>query len=293
MSVLASFAGRTITDPPPGPVSINRGHPLSQGLMGLWVFTRQGASGPNGGNIRIVDESLGRIPNSCGNTSLGWTQNSHGPALRLAATSDFLAGIISPFHVPADRVTILMIRRKHDTTLRTGVHFGINSGAETCAAFCPFSDGNIYWDFGSGASNRLTVSGLSWNTEVDRLGFVAGTGGMAAYRNGVKVGSQTTAVTRTSGTVAFNLNSGADLVDMNFFAVLNAEWTPSQMLEWMANPYAMLYQPSMIRFALGAAPVSLFTDLAVFGTHKPTNDGKAFAWDADGNVLGSVTPPGA
>lgn len=42
-----------------------------------------------------------------------------------------------------------------------------------------------------------------------------------------------------------------------------------------------------------APPVNLITDMAVIGTTKFNNDGKAFAWDDDGNILATLVPPGA
>ncbi len=250
----------TVYSPGPsyGPLAVNHGHPLSQGLTGLWVFN-QAAVAPNASNVRIVNEVFGNPPAS-GFQPHGWTQNSHGPAIAFTAVNQGLndlcggSSYLRTAMIPTQRITVLMIRRKQDLTLRAGVHFGTGSGTETCKAFAPYVDGKIYWDFGGASgANRLESGVLSWGTEVDLLGFVAGANGMAIYRNGVQVASQGTAVSRTDAGV-FSLNATGDLVDINFFAILNAEWLPSQMLEWMANPYAMLLRPRARRSFMTAVP---------------------------------------
>lgn len=213
----------------------------------MWLFD-QAVRAPNASNVGLVNEVFGNPPESS-SQPFGWTHNSHGPAIAFTATNQGLSnlcgssGYLRAAMIPTDRVTILMIRRKQDTTNRGNIHFGTTGGGtDTCKAFCPYVDAQIYWDFGGASgSNRLTTSALSWNTEVDIFGFVAGANGLAIYRNGALIASSATAVTRTDGGT-FGLNASGDLVDINFFAILNAEWNPTQMLDWMARPYQMLNQ---------------------------------------------------
>lgn len=248
--------------PPAGPVSINWGHHLSQGLTGLWVFNGA-AQAASLQTVGLYNAVYGNTPYRLRNTS-GYAQNSHGPALMMSAASpqwiEDLCGASSYLRslmIPTARITVLMIRNKTDTTLRTGNHFGISGGTTFCTALCPYTDSKIYWDFGGNTGdNRLTSSALTWTTDVDVLGFVAGARGMAIYRNGTQVAVKTPAVTRTDGGT-FSLNGSSDKVDVNFFAILNAEWLPSQMLEWMANPYALLLDSSWPLVSSGSSSIGL------------------------------------
>jgi hypothetical protein len=79
--------------------------------------------------------------------------------------------------------------------------FSVNStGGENqrFQAHAPWSDNNIYWDFGgTSGANRITVTGQSWPLNTwNHLVFVAGSIGMQVFRNGVLVGSSSTAATR-------------------------------------------------------------------------------------------------
>jgi hypothetical protein len=229
------------------PITINRGHWAAQGLTGLWVFNGA-ATGPNAGSAPIYNEVLGN-PSATISQSIQYTQNAMGPAFKMTATSGFqnLTGVGSyarAFMVPTERITILYIRSVDATDNQ--VSWGIEGGTtRQCKAIVPLNaDNTIYWDFGGASGdNRLTASGLTWTAgKVDILGFVAGARGSAIYRNGIKVASQTVAITRTDdGT--FHLNNSGHAGTCNFFAILNAEWTPSQMIEWMGDPFAMLSVP--------------------------------------------------
>lgn len=83
--------------------------------------------------------------------------------------------------------------------------------AERMNAHAPWSDNNIYWDFGgSTGNNRLTVTGQTWNTTSwNHLVFQSTRQGLRAYRNGLLVGSTSIAVTRTaSATQVFDIGRG-------------------------------------------------------------------------------------
>lgn len=186
-------------------------------------------------------------PNST--APVAYTSNTGGGALNFTNTNANVIFSNLAGKLPTDQITVAMIRRLTDTTLRTGAVFGGNTiAARRIGAHCPWSDGNIYWDFGGTSSpNRLTVSGLSWNTLVESFVFVAGNKGSAVYRNGIKVGSQSTGISRTtSASDAFTINDGNGALsttreEINSFIVINDQWSDEMVRWWAAEPYAHLY----------------------------------------------------
>lgn len=155
-----------------------------------------------------------------------------------------------------NQATVAIIRRKNDTTLRSSALFGVldASTGPRCGAHVPFSDGTVYWDFGGASgSNRLTWTGYSVSTEIERWVFVAGSKGMAIYFNGLLKNSSSTGVSRSAdGTFAIGSGNGstggnADLQQYLFFAMFDAQWNADQVAQWTANPYGFLRNPSYLR----------------------------------------------
>jgi hypothetical protein len=102
----------------------------------------------------------------------------------------------------SNAVTIMLGYTWSDTTLRNNGGFGLtaNDGQKLGAHF-PWSDANIYWDFGA---SRLTY-GNTKDTNPHVWGFTVGARGMEVWRDGVKVASNATTPTRTDGTNAYRL----------------------------------------------------------------------------------------
>lgn len=254
MSLLSAFTGQAQGGPPVGPVSINWGHRLSQGLTGLWAFNDAMYHPGNtaGGPYNSVNDTPAALVASA--PANGWTRNAAGPAYSSLPSAISLTGTAafqSNHMIPADRVTILMIMRLPSATISNGQLSGVgNGGTDVCKFFFPSWPNDLIFDFGGASgSNRLATT-ATFTTQVYYYAFVAGARGMAIYRNGVKLASQTTAVTRTLGG-AFSLARSSDAAEFNFLAFLNAEWLPSQVAEWMADPYAMVRQTSRRRFLPG------------------------------------------
>jgi hypothetical protein len=153
--------------------------------------------------------------------------------------------------LPTAQVTVLLIHRKIDTTVRAGTAFGVDGGAagNRCGAHVPYNDGTIYFDFG-GTTNGTTevqATGLAQSLNPRAWVFVAGPHGMAIYLDGVLLASHATAAARTSTTAPFILNQGngggtSDMHEVSFFALLDAEWNAQQVQEWYANQ-ACLFAP--------------------------------------------------
>jgi hypothetical protein len=182
------------------------------------------------------------------------SSNRGGPCVTFADTGSYFA---TPSGTPASSwptgdCTICVVRRKTDTTHRNSWLFGLAGGTAVNAiqARVPHSDGLVYWEYGGTSSpNQLTASGLTFSTsEPERWVFTAGAAGSAIYQNGIKVASQSTAITRTATAAIFRLNSrlagSADNIDLNYFAMYATQWSDEMARWWSAEPYAAWSRPA-------------------------------------------------
>jgi hypothetical protein len=147
--------------------------------------------------------------------------------------------------IPDSTCTIALIRRKRDTTARNSSPFGYNNGASDRAMLqAPYSDGNLYWDFGNATTGagggRLTISGQTWDTRLDFLIAIAGPNkGREVWRNGAKIGSDATATATRSATtkqftIGFNGDNGiaSDREEIYFLAIIPREWSDDECRAW-------------------------------------------------------------
>jgi hypothetical protein len=285
---MPAFFARGTQKPPLG-AQMNPAHPFAQDVRVCLPFneTFVGAIANSNQLPRVIQ--AGPVPTRWAATLAGgnanWTSNRDGPAVNVAVGSGNAlqltgggAGAADP--IPTAAITILYIRRKTDTTQRTCSHFGISlstAGTSACTGFFPFSDGTTYWDFGgpSGA-NRLTVAGLSYAATVERWVFTAGPQGSAMWRNGIKLASQSTAITRVASgsAAAFLLNGVAfagdngDSQEITFFQMNGTQWADDRCRWWNAEPYAHLYPQTAQRryFLLGNLAASATVRGTVFRT---------------------------
>lgn len=217
-------------------------HPFAQGLLYACLFEGYGAS--TGITPGIIARGIAPpVTATLGVNPITWSANAEGDCAVLAATTAFKipAGSSS---LPLTGITILAIRRYQSTPLDANGNTHITgSGIQV---FCPYSDGVTYWDFGgASAPNRLTVSGLSFGgTRPDRWVFTAGAAGSSIWQNGIKVATQATALTRSSGSADIILGGptgGDSPIEWNFFQILDYQWTDDLCRQWSAQPYAHLY----------------------------------------------------
>jgi len=170
-----------------------------------------------------------------------WTTPSGYTAAN--AASDNWYGQIPGCPVSTTAETILIIRRKTDSTLRAAAGFGVDVGTASwrCGAHMPYSDGTIYFDFGGFSSpNRLTWGGYTPTTNIEAWAFRAGTLGSSIWLNGIQKGSQGTAITRSTSTVNILINNGngagdTDYSDFLFFAVIPAELSNSVLATFIPH----------------------------------------------------------
>ena len=234
------FRTKRWTEQPPVGAQINWGHPLTVGLLGLFLLDEQG-----GLPQPFISSSFG--PSTPGGTPT-WKVNEGGSCRAYSATSDYDQSV-NQVQLPNDRATVAMIRRKTDTTLRAASHFGTAGSGNRLQCHCPYSDGVVYWDHGgdSGASlNRLSWSGYTVSTVVERWVFTAGPSGMGIYLKGSLVASSGTAITAASlGIDSLIINqwdavNPGDLAEVSFLGWWDAQWTPTMVAQWYAEPYALL-----------------------------------------------------
>jgi hypothetical protein len=150
------------------------------------------------------------------------------------------------------QATICIIRRKTDAVNRNSALFsnGFNGAPDLFLVTCPWGDGSVNFQFGL---FTVTVTGLSFSTLIpERWIFTAGPNGSSIWQNGIKVGSQSSAVSRTSNNTTVSLNFsfnasggiGSDNQDFNFFMALDEQWPDEICRWWSAEPYAHLYPDS-------------------------------------------------
>jgi hypothetical protein len=239
------FFSRGTMKPPLG-AQINPDHPFASGHI-FSLFCNEGSGTTLAPNV-ICGSAPPLVATVNGN--LTWASNVDGAALSCNAANQWLQiGTNAGSVLPTTAMTIVAVRRKLDTTVRTGTLFNCRSVAfADVDIYLPYSDGVVYWAFGGGSSpNQLGVSGLSFPTTRERWVFTAGPQGSAIWRNGVKVGSQSTAISRTATTndllinkAQFAADSG-DLQELNFFSVFARQWSDDLCQWWSAEPYAHLY----------------------------------------------------
>lgn len=246
--------------------SLRHGHWSTQGLRALVV--------PDGsGSVRLYDQVRDLF------TPIG--DGTHGPQIPTASGLIGFTTISDVVQIAPDssallsisQVTLLLGRRKMDSTARAACHIGVDDDPGTlvtrCNAYVPYSDGTVKWTFGGSTdgATKVTISGLTFTPELpEAWAFVAGPNGMAVYLNGVLLGSHATPAARTAATEPFTLNQGGtsgvtgDITEVSFVAVLDAEWNQEQVREWSINQ-ALMFEPTISRrhFLMAEPPPGVFT----------------------------------
>lgn len=265
--------------PRPG-AQLNLQHPFVRGhLFSFYMLDAPLTPTPLTTRFEMFYGKLTSALNWRMNTGVTYGSNADGGCITFnaGATSSSVQMFGAAALLPTTACTIALIRRKRDATARNSAIFGgSTTAAQRIGAHLPFSDGNVYWDFGGTSSpNRLSVSGLSF-AGIEKWVFTAGPRGSAIYRNGIKLTSQSTAITRTAGTSDFFLNLGngaaaGDNQDLNAFIMLDEQWSDALAQWWCAEPYAH-FRSELIAYALisaeagsggGGGPTHTFPALTV------------------------------
>lgn len=196
---------------------------LNQGLRGLWMGTPYGFGGNRMTNIANFGNH-GTLTNMDPPTD--WVPTERGMALDFDGSNDHVVcGPISSIFPSTTQCTVAVACRLASSGSVQRSLFGIDEFTAGSAnmrvqAHAPWSDGNIYWDW-AGTTNgttRLTVSGLSFDTNWDHFVFTVGGGlGMRCYRKGVLVGSNAATPTRTQSSVGFWLSRLHTAGGLNYY----------------------------------------------------------------------------
>lgn len=149
--------------------------------------------------------------------------------------------------VPLDKVTVVTIRQKKDSTARSAANWGASSSFRGAA---PSTAGTLFWEFGT---PNASVSGLTWDTRIDYLIYIAGpTKGREVWRNGERIVKTADTAARASDTTTFFLgndgNFASDLEYVYYFGVFDNEWSNEYCLEWFNNPWQLFKGQSLKLF---------------------------------------------
>lgn len=214
--------------------------------------------------------------------------------------SRVILGDADRFLPALDRVTICVFRQCRDTTARAGTLFGYDFGAGSrVLAHAPFSDGNIYWDFGNATagSGRLSAA-FAKSTAPETLVFVAGpTRGREIWRNGIRIASNPAAIaSRSLGTVDFTLGaltSGTigDVEDFFLFLISPTEWDTAKIRKWSADPWGTTFESRYIPTKTARRPAKRKTFNLAVPHESPPNSlvevdpSVAYAFNAGSGML--------
>lgn len=258
----------------PGSVTeVDWDHPFSDGLLMCIPFD-EGVWDTSSATLKYQPRTIWgatapRVPGN-GAGTVNWASNTDGRAIhctdgtsRIGTWADF---------IPLSGVTIAVIRRKLVAAVPGGTGGalfldGTASGGERVGMFCPYIDQNAYFSFGGvSAPNTLIVNTIPLTTSVDRWIMTAGKNGLHAWRNGVKIGSSATAITRSTTSGSLSLNGGANAGDnqeINFLWIVDHPW-PNEICQWWsAEPYAALCPSQTKRYAFLAGGLEVGPTIAV------------------------------
>jgi hypothetical protein len=282
---MAPWIARGMQKPAMG-AQVNPDHPFARGLRLLIPFHEGlGVPANASANAPYIIRTGEMIPAPASSLAVSgtfaWTSNTAGPALSFTTTATSLNmandATVEDI-VPADAVTIALIRRKLDTTNRTAKMGGLTDNTEAAVydfGITSAGDTTVKFFFGGYAgANALSYDAGTPVVTVQAWIFAAGPQGSSMWLNGVKVAGQTALVTRSLSTGAFLLNNGSfgtggDTQEFNWLQVNKFQWPDDQCRWWSAEPYAHLYPPPTLRkyFLLGGgvSPETTGRSLAMTG----------------------------
>lgn len=233
--------------------AINWGDPLAKGLFCYVTH-------PSGG--RPVDLAKRYTLGYTGSAAWGGGAGAYGPASVHTNSGTSGWGLLSGSLAGSVAGSILIIRRKTDTTNRTTGFGSTSTNANAFGVLLPFSDGTVYWDFGGHAgSNRISKSGLTFSAKDSVWIFTAGPSGMYMYQDGLLVASSSAAVTRTPSNSTFGLTYGNSQTNSDnrvdtLYVAADRQWSASEVQAWTANPFRVAEAPRsrrLITITAGAA----------------------------------------
>ncbi len=182
--------------------------------------------------------------------SIFYSSNTQGIGLLLQSENDRMT-IPSSAFLPTTKCTILTIFRNlvDPSVISSGLLFYAGAAAAgQCYAFTPVNSGDTIFNFGNNSDLRGDTTLSTLTSYPRKMAFVAGSKGRHVWQDGVKVLTSATGVSRSSETDLFYINgsgasNGIPSVELNFFMVINEEWSDDMIRWWTAMPYDHLYDP--------------------------------------------------
>jgi hypothetical protein len=196
---------------------------------------------------------------------LGRSATATGPTRTTLSALNASANMLSANDawVPTSAVTVLLRKRKQDTTARAAGSFGTTSGGTTdrCGAHLPYSDGVYYFDFGgfTAGATRVSVAGGTIDTLPHTFVCTAGPRGMEIWRDGGLLVSGAFSGSRSLANAPFGLGQHGliqnDLEDWEVFCVWDRQLSTGEIAAVTADPWRPLRAPRRrMRFVSPAAP---------------------------------------
>ena len=192
------------------------------------------------GKKYTVSSSPAKVVSPLGQ-GIGWVGNTND-YLELDADADNLLDTSS--------CSILIATTRNSASVHNKSSYGYDtSAANRSLIHLPFTDNNVYWDFGNSTagSGRLSVSMASYLAvgTVNIWGFYAGVRGREIWRNGVLLASNagatasrsTTALGYRIGSCAAAANNAAPYHNDSLFVLSKEGWSPSAFAALTANPW--------------------------------------------------------
>jgi hypothetical protein len=153
--------------------------------------------------------------------------------------------------LPTGAATVIFHYRKTDSTARNSAAFGPviaeGAGPTYFAAYLPYGDGNIYYDFGGNSgNNRITLASGGYDMTADNVwAFTNGPRGMEIWLSGARIatngGVPVTRTQITSASVGFGifhgLSSTNDSAESGAFLIYDRQLSERSLVALMLDPW--------------------------------------------------------
>ncbi len=267
------FSARWTRKPPPG-TDLDRTHPYCPDFC--WPILS-----PQGTNQLLVRNLHPGPPTVLSDVYAGSSSiqpgGKYGLSIRHGATTDLFILTNASGFTSDDIVgfgsagamggfTMMAAYRKTDATLRASTLIGINGtlGGSSCMqTICPYSDGNVYFDFGGTTvgTTRVQYSGGTFGD--DLWGFSTGPQGMQIWQNGLLRASNSANPSRTPANFYFGWPAGtptfSDLADLAFIMIWKWQIPAEAIRALSLNPWQVFAPPQSVTLAFNPPPGAIPT----------------------------------
>lgn len=256
-----------ILSPGYGVPSIDWSHPLTRGLTCFFA--------PIYGNVNLV---TGILPLTTTKSwwSVPFQSTAYGPALQLRSSDSTVSNVelgSTAQLFSSNATTCMVIRRANSVSTSNTFGHDNATNAQIVSAWFPYSDGNIYWEYGGNSGANL----LTFNTTgVVTVGATApayvyvlhaGAAGSAVFIDGVKRVSQGTGISATlstANTFGIFYNAKDALVTAATIATVaaatwNRQLSDAEIYSLSAQPFQFLKFDDPLYVAISNAISTIIT----------------------------------